>query len=59
MKRVVANIPDPTYDDLKAFADKEGRSVSNLAAFILEQGVNAKVRAYEKNIKGKGDPLDK
>lgn len=48
MKRVSASIPDSSYEKLKAFCDKEGRCISNLAAFILERGITEKCLVEEK-----------
>jgi hypothetical protein len=39
-KRITITIPDATLEKLLARSSSEGRSLSNLAAFILELGVD-------------------
>jgi hypothetical protein len=39
-KRITITIPHYTLEALVKRSDEEGRSMSNLAAFILEQGLN-------------------
>jgi hypothetical protein len=39
-KRITITIPHYTLEALIKRSDEEGRSMSNLAAFILEQGLN-------------------
>ena len=38
-RRVTITLPFATYQDLQDRADGEGRSLSNLAAFLLESGL--------------------
>ena len=38
-RRVTITLPFVTYQDLQDRADGEGRSLSNLAAFLLESGL--------------------
>ena len=39
-RRVTITLPYMTYQDLQARADGEGRSLSNLAAFLLESSLH-------------------
>ena len=48
MKRLSASIPDKLYDRLERLAEFEGRSVSNLVSYLLEQSVERKVEGYKK-----------
>lgn len=42
-KRVNITLPDTVHDDLEAWAESQGRTIANLAAFIVETEVrNAK-----------------
>jgi hypothetical protein len=41
-RRVTITLPYATYQDLQARADDEGRSLSNLAAFLLESSLQVK-----------------
>ena len=43
MKRLSASIPDRVYEQLEKLADKEGRSVSNLVAYLLEQSIDRRL----------------
>lgn len=38
-KRITITIPYSTFDAIIRRSNEEGRSLSNLAAFILEQGI--------------------
>lgn len=38
-KRITITIPYSTFDAIVRRSNDEGRSLSNLAAFILEQGI--------------------
>lgn len=38
-KRLAAYLPDPIYEFLEQWADREKRSVSNLVAYLLEERV--------------------
>lgn len=40
-RRVTITLPFATYQDLQERADGEGRSLSNLAAFLLESSLQA------------------
>lgn len=48
MKRLSASIPDKLYERLEKLADHEGRSVSNLVSYLLEQSVDLKLQTYVK-----------
>lgn len=48
MKRLSASIPDKLYERLEKLADFEGRSVSNLVSYLLEQSVERKIDGYKK-----------
>lgn len=50
MKRLSASIPDKLYDRLERLAEFEGRSVSNLVSYLLEQSVERKVEGYRKEL---------
>jgi hypothetical protein len=41
-RRVTITLPYATYQDLQERADDEGRSLSNLAAFLLESSLQIK-----------------
>jgi hypothetical protein len=41
-KRLTTYLPDGIYDQLETWATKERRSISNLAAFLLEESVREK-----------------
>jgi len=43
-KRITITIPHSAYEHLLKQSDYEGRSLSNLAAFILEIGIEKKQR---------------
>ena len=38
-KRITITIPDATFQKIVQRSNEEGRSLSNLAAYILEQGL--------------------
>jgi len=40
-KRVFASVPDTVADDLEAWANQQGRSLSNLIGYLLENAVKA------------------
>jgi len=46
-KRITITIPHNAYEHLLKQSDYEGRSLSNLAAFILEIGIEKKQRTGE------------
>jgi metal-responsive CopG/Arc/MetJ family transcriptional regulator len=48
MKRLSASIPDKLYERLEKMADFEGRSVSNLVAYLLEHSIEIKAAEYKK-----------
>ena len=48
MKRLSASIPDKLYQRLEKLADHEGRSISNLVAYLLEQSIDQKLDGYIK-----------
>lgn len=39
-KRFTVTVPDSIFEDLEALADSQGRPTANLAAFLIETGVN-------------------
>ena len=39
-KRLTITIPHSTFEAIAQRSNEEGRSLSNLAAFILERGIN-------------------
>jgi hypothetical protein len=39
-KRITITIPHSTFEAIIQRSNEEGRSLSNLAAFILEQGIH-------------------
>jgi hypothetical protein len=41
-KRITISVPTKTYTFLEQWADKEGRGESNLAAFLVMEGVREK-----------------
>lgn len=43
MKRLSASIPDRVYEQLEKLATKDGRSVSNLVAYLLEQSIDKRL----------------
>jgi hypothetical protein len=46
-KRIQVTLPDRLADDIEKWADADGRSVANLAAFLLEQSVKQAKQAGE------------
>ena len=44
-RRVTITLPYATYQDLQERADDEGRSLSNLAAFLLESSLQVKTES--------------
>ncbi len=40
-KRVFVTVPDTVYEELEDWAEKQGRSVSNLTAFLVEASLRA------------------
>jgi hypothetical protein len=46
-KRITITIPHSAFEHLLKQSDYEGRSLSNLAAFILEIGIEKKQRTDE------------
>jgi hypothetical protein len=38
-KRVFASVPDTVADELEAWAEQQGRSLSNLIGYLLENAV--------------------
>ncbi|MEL6162577.1 MAG: hypothetical protein AAFY21_11200 [Cyanobacteria bacterium J06641_2] len=39
-KRFTVTVPDSIFEDLEALADSQGRPTANLAAFLIETGIN-------------------
>ena len=52
MKRLSASISDRLYERIEELAKEEGRSVSNLVAYLLERSVDARI---EMHLAVKGD----
>jgi hypothetical protein len=40
-KRITITLPHKTYEDLMRRSDEDGRSLSNLAAFLLETSLSS------------------
>ncbi len=53
-KRLATYLADGIYDILEEWADRERRSISSLAAFVLEQAA----REYQKEMKQQPPPPD-
>lgn len=45
-KRISVSIPQAIYEDLLQQSDLQGRSLSNLAAYILENGLKSLMISY-------------
>lgn len=45
MKRLSAYLPDPIYDAIERWAEKQGRSLSSLVTYLLEQSTREAARA--------------
>jgi predicted transcriptional regulator len=43
MKRLSASIPDRVYEQLEKLASKDGRSISNLVSYLLEQSIDKRI----------------
>lgn len=39
-KKVYVTLPDSVYEDLERWASLQGRPTANLAAFLIEMGIN-------------------
>ena len=39
MKKLSAYLPDPVFEGLEKWAERENRSLSNLAGFLLERAL--------------------
>ena len=39
-KKVFVTLPDSVHEDLERWADLQGRPTANLAAFLIETGIN-------------------
>jgi predicted HicB family RNase H-like nuclease len=39
-KRINLSVPDSVYEELKLWADAQGRSIGNLTAYIVEKAVD-------------------
>ena len=48
MKRLSASIPDKLYARLEKLAAHEGRSVSNLVGYLLENSIDIKLLTYDR-----------
>ncbi len=46
-KKFSVNVPDAIYEQLEQWADEQGRSSSNLAAFLIEMGIRQAVERGE------------
>lgn len=40
-KKVFVTLPDAVHEDLERWANLQGRPTANLAAFLIETGINA------------------
>jgi hypothetical protein len=40
MKRITITLPDQTANELEDWANQQGRPTANLAAYLVEQGMN-------------------
>lgn len=40
MKRITITLPDQTATELEDWADQQGRPTANLAAYLVELGIN-------------------
>lgn len=59
-KRVFVTVPDAVYEELEDWADKQGRSVSNLTAFLVEASLReAKERGEYSSKKQNSEANDK
>lgn len=52
-KRLATYLPDGVYEYLEAWASKEKRSISNLAAFLLEQSIRERMEKKGENFEEK------
>lgn len=43
MKRLSASIPDRVYEKLENLAARDGRSISNLVSYLLEQSIDKRI----------------
>jgi len=48
-KRLATYLPDGIYEYLETWASKEKRSISNLAAFLLEQSIRERMEKSEES----------
>lgn len=53
MKRLSASIPDKLYMQLERLAEDEGRSLSNLVSYLLEQAADDRYRVYPERLVSK------
>lgn len=51
MKRVAVYLPDAVYEVLEAHAEREGRSISNLASYLIENGLRQTKPIDSKRVK--------
>lgn len=59
-KRVFVTVPDAVYEELEDWANKQGRSVSNLTAFLVEASLReAKERGEYSSKKQNSEANDK
>lgn len=58
VKRVAVYLPDPIYEALQEWANRENRPVSGLAAFLLETAIRNEERE-RKQVEVKQDGLGK
>lgn len=52
MKKLSAYLPDPVFEGLEKWAERENRSLSNLAGFLLESALRAE-EEKQKNLKAR------
>lgn len=46
-RRVTITVPDMTHRHLLALSDEQGRSMSNLASYLLEQALHERFKAQQ------------
>ncbi|MEM8643118.1 MAG: hypothetical protein AAGG51_30525 [Cyanobacteria bacterium P01_G01_bin.54] len=54
-KRLLTNLPDKTYELLKVWADKDGMSLSALAAHIIKVATDIEEREGRLTLRGGND----
>lgn len=57
-KRFSVTLPDSIYDQLEKFADAQGRTTANLAAFLIEAGIRDMAQRISKAIPTPTENID-